>query len=282
MTIENEILSLEWQLREKKQHLLEIQARKASFVDPRNVSPDLDRAEQEIAAEVTRLEARLTQFIKRAQNNVAITKPIDGRELVHIPAGPFLMGSEDSPDEMPSREFLTREFWVDKFPVTNSDFEIFIRATGYDIHEDSRNHRFMRDSDHHPVVAVTWYDAQAYATWAGKRLLTEEEWEKSARGTDGRRFPWGNNFESTRCNTLEFRAGRATDVRQFPSGVSPYGVFDLAGNVWEWTSTTFASTLRVLRGGSWNDPSFVARCSARYYLGPSVRLAYVGFRCAWP
>ena len=115
------------------------------------------------------------------------------------------------------------------------------------------------------MVGVSYYEAEAYAAWAGKRLPTEKEWERAARGTDGREYPWGNEFDSEKCNTKESKIGKTTRVTRYPNGISPAGCYDMAGNVWEWTSSWYDDerTVRVLRGGSWDIGRDVARCADR-------------------
>lgn len=261
---------------------MEIQERKARFVDPRSVHPDLDHAEQEIQAEIAGLEARLAVLRVPLRQRMNRNPPIDGRAMIEIPEGSFLMGSTESSDEEPPREIELPCFWIDSVPVTNADYEAFTLATGYETPPPWTSGRFSNRLANHPVTCVSWYDAVAYASWATKRLPSEAEWEKAARGTDGRRFPWGDSFDSTCCNTLEAQIGTTTEVDRYRTGCSPFGVWDLAGNVWEWTADGYSPRHKALRGGSWRDLSFVARCSARYFLGPSERLPYVGFRCVWP
>jgi iron(II)-dependent oxidoreductase len=176
--------------------------------------------------------------------------------MVRIPAGPFIMGNDAGPeDERPEHTVDLPEFRIDRTPVTNADFAEFLNAVGprgakrdrlYDDDDnDARIHRnggaWRADAGYetHPAVEVTWRGARAYCAWLGKRLPTEAEWEKAARGTDGRRYPWGNAApDSTRAR---FGAGfnETVPVGSYPRGASPYGLLDMAGNVWQWTGSLY-------------------------------------------
>jgi formylglycine-generating enzyme required for sulfatase activity len=180
----------------------------------------------------------------------------NGGDMVRIPASAFLMGSNDGPDdERPQHRVDVAEFFIDRNQVTNTQFARFLAAKGskardgqvwYDVDDnDARIHwrdgKWTADPGHedHPVVEASWYGALAYCNWLGKRLPTEAEWEKAARGTDGRKYPWGNDTpDRTRAH---FAAGwnDFRPVGSFPKGASDYGVLDLAGNGWEWVSSAY-------------------------------------------
>lgn len=198
----------------------------------------------------------------------------DGQEMVYIPAGEFLMGGEKKP-------VLVEAFYVDRYPVTNSEYKRFVDSTRHPFPAHWRGGTYPEGKADHPVVQVRWSDAAAYARWAGKRLPTEAEWEKAARGTDGREYPWGNEFDKDKCNTNESGIWDTTPVGQYsPAGDSPYGVGDMAGNVWEWTANGSGPIPRPLRGGSWLDSRHEARCTSRRKHTPSRRNDFIGFRCA--
>jgi formylglycine-generating enzyme required for sulfatase activity len=230
----------------------------------------------------------------------------DGAAMVEIPEGKFWMGSkpgEGVDGERPHHKVLVSRFLIDKYPVTNQQFEEFTQASGYKTEaeragdETTWRSYYSFETERHPVVMVTWDDAQVYCKWAGKRLPTEAEWEKAARGEDGRLYPWGSaKPDKSRAN---FGGGHRgpTPVGEFPSGASPYGVLDMAGNVWEWCSDWYAGgyykqspaedpkgpssgSLRVVRGGSWLKVAKDVRCAYRHWSVPSYRFDYVGFRCA--
>ncbi len=209
---------------------------------------------------------------------------IDGAEMVYVPAGEFIMGSEnDNPDawdnEKPQHTVYLDGFWMYKTPVTNAQYRQGVEAGACDLPHNTKYYNDPAYNDH-PVVCVDWYQARAYCEWAGGRLPTETEWEKAARGTDGRQYPWGNEFDKTKCNTKESDLGDTTLVDQYPAGASPCGALDMAGNVWEWTSSLYkdypyraddgredvkAGGLRVLRGGSFCNSQRSARSVCRYW-----------------
>lgn len=211
-------------------------------------------------------------------------------EMVLIPEGEFIMGSEEGyPNEKPCHKVTLPAFYMDRYPVTIRQYRLFQQATGY--HSESDKYRGNDYPDDHPVVYVSWKDAYAYSSWLGKRLPTEAEWEKSARGVDGRIWPWGNDWDADKLNSLESRIGTTTPVNKYPKGCSPYGVMDMAGNAQEWTSSPELpypykdtgenkSIIRVLRGGSHHMGKFFTRCSYRNRGGVDGWANDIGFRCA--
>lgn len=230
--------------------------------------------------------------------------------MVYVPSGAFVMGStEGRLDEAPSHQVEVAAFYIDRYEVTVAEYAAFLTARGSlwcdkapcaDVRSDNPQSHLLSVGngyqaepgfERHPVTWVSWYGAAAYCRWQGKRLPTEAEWEKAARGTDGRRYPWGNTYEEGRANA----GGVYTDtlpVGSFPAGASPYGALDMAGNVWEWVADAYApypgstytspffGKYKVVRGGSWNHPVEDARTTARDIAHPARRLRVVGFRCA--
>lgn len=207
-----------------------------------------------------------------------MTNEKDGSILVRIPAGPFQMGDSDQPDN-PPRTVNLPEFWIGKNDVTNAQYRGFVTATGHQSAGDWQSYA-QKWGDQAPVVNVSWNDAAAYCQWAGLRLPTEEEWEKAARGTDGRKYPWGNEWDASRCRN---DASGASPVGSYPSGASPYGCLDMAGNVWQWTASLYDSShdWRVLRGGSWyNYDAVYFRAACRNSNEPGTYYSTCGFRPA--
>ncbi len=199
-------------------------------------------------------------------------------ETIVIPAGPFLMGEKLQTVELP-------EFRLAKYPVTNAQYFRFIQVTGH-----RRPDRWLSDGSYppelarHPVVFVSWEDALAYTERVGARLPSEAEWEKAARGTNGPLYPWGNEFIAGNCNSSESGTDGTRPVDAHPSGASPYGLMDMAGNVWEWTATNYEDDeqWRVLKGGAWDYKGIKdTRCAARVYFRPTFRNGAIGFRCCW-
>ncbi|NIO70436.1 MAG: SUMF1/EgtB/PvdO family nonheme iron enzyme [Anaerolineae bacterium] len=244
----------------------------------------------------------------------------DGSVMVKVPAGDFCMGSRDSDDanadgdEKPMQSVRLEDFWIDKFEVTNEQFARFLNEEGNQEEdgvnwvnvEDEGSNIIYEDGQYsprsgyedHPVTYVSWYGAQSYCQWAGKRLPTEAEWEKAARGTDGRIWPWGNDWDDEdKANSKEAGPGHTTAVGSYPDGASPYGCMDMAGNAWEWVADWYQGdyyqvtpnhnpqgpnqgVYRVVRGGSWALPQRLSRCSGRFPFIPSVMRNDLGFRCA--
>jgi len=199
--------------------------------------------------------------------------PKDGKEMVRVPAGKFLYGDDKKEVELP-------EFWIDKAPVTNAEYARFVAEMEHKPPQHWEGKTPPTEIADHPVTYVAWYDATAYARWAGGRLPTEQEWEKAARGTDGREYPWGDWGEG-HCNSLEADIEGTTPVGQYsPQGDSPYGCADMAGNVWEWTASDWEpeAERRVVRGGSWNYNQREAHCAYRYWFIPDAFVSDVGLR----
>ena len=224
----------------------------------------------------------------------------DEDEMVVIPAEAFLMGNTPEqvqklareyhvhPDwlggEAPQRRLELAAFRMDKYPVTNRQFAAFCKATGHKPPFHFTQSEPPRELLDHPVVHVSRADALAYAKWSGKRLPTEAEWEKAARGTDGRLFPWGDKFDAQAC---QWDRGGVTPpsgtapVTSHPRGASPYGVMDMAGNVLEWCADQPGAGSAFLKGGCWlTSLPLHLRCSAHGQSGfDNNQLGYIGFRC---
>jgi formylglycine-generating enzyme required for sulfatase activity len=211
--------------------------------------------------------------------------------LIHVPAGAFTMGSNDFDSEKPPHRVTLQPYLIGKFPVTAAQFRGFVRATGHKAAGDWE--RYAREwGDDCPVVDVSWHDAEAYCRWAGLRLPTEPEWEYAARGPQSRVYPWGDAWDPERAWWKANSSNRAHPVGTKPSGASPFGALDMAGNVWEWTASwydrypgnrdshnDFGQKYRVLRGGSWNvdNPQFL-RGANRFRLYPVDWVDVNGFR----
>jgi formylglycine-generating enzyme required for sulfatase activity len=219
--------------------------------------------------------------------------------MVAVAAGPFVMGSDNSDaEDAPAHEVDVAAFEIDKFEVTNADFYTFAEATGYVTYAEEQGIGSWRSEwgvgeDSHPVVMVTWDDAVAYCEWLGKRLPTEAEWEKAARGEDGTAFTWGNDWDPNLANVKERGLRGTSAVGSFPESVSPYGIEDMIGNVWEWTADWYqpypgnpsddpyyGEQFKVTRGGGWFDEEPQATTFNRN-AGDPVKTASdeLGFRC---
>lgn len=230
--------------------------------------------------------------------STATAKPHKLSPMVEIPGGSFIFGSDKGePDEAPAQEMELPAFEIDMFEVTNADFRAFVEATGYVTDAEARGDRgwqaYAEGKDRHPVVKVSWNDAVAFCQWAGKRLPTEAEWEKAARGTDGRIYPWDNQWDPTKVNGKDYGLRGTAVVGSFGAGASPYGAHDMAGNVWEWTADWYKAypgspyqdpyygeRFRVLRGGGWFETQENLRTANRSANIPEAANDDIGFRCA--
>lgn len=220
-------------------------------------------------------------------------EPDQFKGMVLIPKGVFLFG------EQKVTVTIEDTYLIGKYPVTTEQYGQFMVAGGYRTREywsvegwkwmerwDIECPEYFKDpkwkKPGHPIVGVSYYEAEAYARWAGKRLATEQEWEKAARGTDGRVYPWGEEFKTAICNSQESREMGTSPVWQYVNGASPYECNDMAGNVWEWTASLDEKEkkYRVIRGGSWNDDSRNVTTTARFGFLPTDRSSDIGFRCA--
>ena len=218
--------------------------------------------------------------------------------MAAVPRGEFLMGSDEgAADERPRHRRPVDTFWIDLFLVTNEDYKAFVESTGHTPPRSWKTVSFPPGLGKHPVIEITWYDAMAYARWAGKRLPTEREWEKAAAGPEGRIYPWGNKWDATRCNWMDNPATRGEPKGPSPVGVfkrdrSSYGCFDMAGNVIEWTAdwydkyptsrfrdVDFGAKHKVLRGGSWQSNSRVLLRTANRARELPDNHGQYGFRC---
>jgi formylglycine-generating enzyme required for sulfatase activity len=195
-------------------------------------------------------------------------------ELVYVPWGWFEMG-DDERNGPKHQQPIGDGYWIGRNDVTWKQYVAFFEATSH-----GKPDRPEWAGDDHPVVNVDWNDAKAFAAWAGTALPSEAEWEKAARGTDGREYPWGSEFNSSKCNSDESGLKRTSPVGAFPGGASPYGALDMAGNAWQWCEDLSESggSSRVSRGGSWFFPAPLCRSSYRFWYAPSYRNDYLGFR----
>jgi formylglycine-generating enzyme required for sulfatase activity len=234
----------------------------------------------------------------------AVFEPV----MVRIPAGPFLMGSPEEQakkggvreDETPQFRVSLGEYWIGKYPVTNAEYQSFVRETSHSSPQGWNGVDYPAEKGGHPVTSVTWKDCLAYCHWLSERtgksygLPSEAEWEKAARGPAGRIYPWGNEFDPEKLNSKEGGVGDTTPVGQYsPESDSPYGIADAAGNVWEWTRSLYkaypynpedgresmdSGDPRVLRGGAYRNVATFVRCAVRFRNSSSFRDLAFGFR----
>jgi len=236
------------------------------------------------------------------QQKDELTSEIDGMVLVHIPSGSFVMGNNNEDayyDETPEHEVYLDEFYIDKFEVTNRQYSLCVNAGKCSLPENKDYYNY-KNYENHPVVYVDWEQAKTYCNWAERDLPTEAQWEKAARGTDKRIYPWGNEEPTENLTNYFYTLPQSPmKVGSFPDGKSPYGVMDMAGNVWEWVNDWYGDNYysetknyvknpqgpiggesHVSRGGAFQNPPWIIRTTTRmqYFLDPDFR--DLGFRCA--
>jgi sulfatase modifying factor 1 len=258
--------------------------------------------------------ARLQQILSVYDDaDDKLAQALDG-SVVQVPAGKFLRGSNaEDLDERPQHQLYLDAFEIDKYEVTNVQYHRFLELSrrnapqlwpGRYVHLAPERNPNWHDGIYppgeatYPAAGITWQNAADYCAWVGKRLPSEAEWEKAARATDGRTYPWGDAWDASNANTSETGLRYPQPVGSYPSGASPYGALDMAGNVWEWVADLYdreyyshapernpqgppsGTGERILRGGAWDSSPAQARASYRnatHFFGPNFR---VGFRCA--
>lgn len=219
------------------------------------------------------------------------TRPAAPDGMVFIPGGDFLMGSDDAEALSRPAHFVSlKPYFIDRTEVTNEQYRKFVEATGYDPPAAWKDGSFPAGEERFPVTGVAWYDAAAYAAWAGKRLPTEAEWEFAARGVEGRKYPWGDEWDASLANVN----GTLKTLRVVGDGAAtPLGVFDMAGNAWEWTASDARAypggkefpwsrlRMKIIRGGSFKSNAESAAATFRGFYGASGEKDYgsTGFRC---
>jgi formylglycine-generating enzyme required for sulfatase activity len=231
--------------------------------------------------------------------------PVDSMEMVYVPAGDFNMGSLAGPvNEQPVHSVYLDAYWIDRTEVTNAMYKLCVQADAclrpMVFHSNTHyGYYFFAPFSNFPVIALLWKSAETYCAWAGRRLPTEAEWEKAARGTDERAYPWGNELPNSNLLNFNKPTSDAETVGSYPAGASPYGELDMAGNLTEWVADWYAADYyaispssnptgpvggqyKVLRGGSWYSDEYLVRSADRHYLLPTTRSALVGFRCVLP
>ncbi len=281
----------------------------------RAAGEDIARHQEHKAKSITGVQ---TYGIEEVNGLLNADQWIDLNSQIKIPAGPFVMGTDQEradTQNKPQHTVNLPTYSIDKYLVSNAQYAQFVVKTVRKPPLEWKNSRIPDGKVLHPVTLVSWHDAKEFCEWAGRRLPTVEEWEKAARGTDGRRWPWGDKMDVTRLNTY-YNVGATNPVKQYANGVSPYGVYDMAGNVSQWTASVFkpyqgssAATdifqpkiaisgspadnamkvadfvpvnahYKVRRGGSWKSDPFSTSTFHRDFSLPHYASDFFGFRCA--
>ncbi len=274
------------------------------YLEGFNVTPHAGSAHEPVASPSAPVPREAVQQPKK--DFATQMRGKDGAPMLLVPAGEFMMGSRENDksaqnDERPAHPVYLDAFYIDQYEVTTSHYATFFQETNR-AEPKYWSEQVLKQHGGKPVVGVNWHDATAYCAWGGKRLPTEAEWEKAARGTDQRIYPWGNQPPSEQranfnrcCDFKDY--GVLTDVGSYEQGKSPYSVYEMAGNVWEWTADWYdenyygkspernpkgpsSGEFRVLRGGSWFNAPDLVRSAHRDRLIPSLRNVNFGFRCA--
>jgi serine/threonine-protein kinase len=214
--------------------------------------------------------------------------------MVYVPGGSFMMGTDHGDEyQKPAHQVTVKPFFIDVYEVTCAQYGRFVQETGHQVPFNWSTNNCPNGESNLPATGIDWYDARAYASWANKRLPTEEEWEFAARGTDQREYPWGSEWRSQAANAGQSSAGRLVAVGKYPEGKSPFGALDMVGNAWEWTATDLRpypgaqisnvpAPMKIIRGGSWvHDPPDWTTTTFRGFARPAGGKDYskIGFRC---
>lgn len=265
----------------------------------RDMTAKVAKLQEDIVQIKSRSEDQDLQFEDFEQRRKDLLPEANKRRMVEIPGGPFTMGGsqEDSPDsERPAHPVNVSTVFIDAYPVTNQDYREFVNCTGQKTPIHWQRGTYPTGLARHPVANVSWQDAKAYANWMGARLPSEAEWEKAARGTDERLYPWGSRYVDDRCNSGNV-VGATVMVDEFPLGRSPYGIWDMSGNVYEWCEDYYDEDYykyspstnprgpeggqeRVIRGGFFSEIRSNVRTTHRLSAAETHTRENVGFRLA--
>jgi sulfatase modifying factor 1 len=236
----------------------------------------------------------ITEILGKGPFLETIVSPIDGAEMVLVPAGKFtrgisaeelaqifLLDEHENPvfaTEVPAREIYLQNFYIDRYPVTNYQYQKFINDSGH--REPVLLKHPIWGQPMKPVVFVGWDDARAYARWSGKSLPSEDQWEKAGRGLDGRWWSWGQEFMTEHCNSREYGLGHTSEIGLFNKGVSPFGCYDMCGNIWEMCEGQWLDESLPMRGGCFLGSATFVRVTCRWTPeDPDNGAHWLGFRC---